>query len=145
MRNHTPSSATLALALLAASPALAADVSVTNGWFRALPAGLPAGGYFSLHNGGATPVALIAAQSSACGMLMMHRSTESGGMSRMEDVPSVTVPAAGTIDFAPGGYHLMCMHPGSSMMPGQRVPVTLSFSNHAQVNAEFAVKSPAGQ
>ena len=72
---------------------------------RALPAHLPAAGYFTLHNAGKDPLALTAASSPACGMLMLHKSTQSGGMGSMEDVASVPVPAGGDIKFAPGGYH----------------------------------------
>jgi len=125
--------------------ARAVDVTVTNAWFRALPAGLPAGGYFSLHNAGATPEKLVGAKSAACGVLMLHQSTESGGMSRMNDVASVEVGAGATIAFAPGGYHLMCMHPSSAMAPGRQVTVTLLFADGARTDAVFAVKNAAGE
>src|SRR5581483_4410457 len=81
----------------------AADVRVSDAWIRALPAGLPAAGYFVLHNAGAKDAALTGAQSPACGMLMLHRSTTLNGMSSMNEVLSVTVPAHGRLAFAPGG------------------------------------------
>src|SRR6266498_208143 len=37
-------------AALAALPAMASQMQVTNGWFRVLPNHLPAAGYFSLRN-----------------------------------------------------------------------------------------------
>jgi periplasmic copper chaperone A len=131
--------------LAVAAPASAADITVTNAWFRALPGGLPAGGYFSLHNTGSAPVDLAGANSSACGMLMLHRSTQSGGMSRMDDVSSVTVPAGGAIEFAPGGYHLMCMYPTAAMTPGKSVTVTLRFTGGGQLDSTFAVRNAAGK
>src|SRR5206468_2954571 len=105
--------------LLAATTANAADVAVSDGWFRALPSGQPAGGYFTMHNQSSTPAELVAASSTACGMLMLHQSVERSGTSRMLDVKSVTVPAGGTVSFAPGGYHLMCMNPAAAMTPGK--------------------------
>ncbi len=132
-------------AIAAAAPALAADLDVTNGWFRALPGGLPAGGYFSLHNSGGAPVELTGAKSPACGMLMLHQSMESGGVSRMDDVRTVTVPAGGSVAFEPGGYHLMCMNPTAAMTPGKSVAVTLLFSNGAAARASFQVKNAAGE
>jgi periplasmic copper chaperone A len=128
-----------------ASPAAAADVTVADAWFRALPGGLPAGGYFTLHNLGSTPIELTGAESSACGMLMLHESTENGGVSRMTDVHGVTVPAGGSVEFAPGGYHLMCMNPGAQMTPGKTVLVNLAFGNGARIDANFAVKNAAGK
>jgi copper(I)-binding protein len=137
--------AALALALAYAAQASAADVSVTNAWFRALPGGLPAGGYFTLHNAGTDAVSLIGAKSSACGMLMLHKSVENSGVSRMMDVPIVRVPAGGTVAFAPGGFHLMCTKPAPALSPGGHVPVTLVFADKSEVAADFAVRSPSGQ
>ena len=127
------------------APANAAGVTISSAWFRALPSGQPAGGYFTMKNGGATPVELVAAHSTACEMLMLHRSNTSSGTSRMEDVKSVSIPAGGTVSFAPGGYHLMCMNPGAAMAPGKTVPVTLVFSDGNKTHANFAVKNAAGK
>ena len=134
-----------AIAILASPAVLAANVSISNAWFRVLPAGLPAGGYFTLHNSSAAPAELVSATSHACGMVMLHRSTMKGGVSRMEDVNSVAVPAHGTVEFAPGGYHLMCMDPGSAMKPGARVGVTFVFADKSQSSAEFDVKNAGGK
>jgi hypothetical protein len=128
-----------------AVPAFAAGLTITGGWFRTLPEGLPSAGYFSLHNGAASPAVLTGASSPACGMLMLHESSEEGGMSRMRDVQRVTVPAGGTVSFAPGGYHLMCMHPSAAMTPGKTVPVTLLFAGGATAEAPFSVRTAMGK
>jgi len=126
-------------------PAFAAGVAISNSWFRSLPSGQPAGGYFTMKNSGAAPVELVAAESSACGMLMLHRTVSNSGTSRMEDVKSVAIPQGGSVSFAPGGYHLMCMDPGAAMTPGKSVPVTLVFSDGSKIRANFAVKNAAGE
>ena len=137
--------AALSVVLVLAPAALAHDTSATNAWFRALPSGLPAAGYFTLHNSGGTPVELVAAESPACGMLMVHRSTESGGVSRMDDIKSIAIPPGHTLVFAPGGYHLMCMDPGAAMSPGNHVLVTLIFADHRRIDVDFEVKGAAGK
>ena len=81
--------------LLIAGPASAAEVSVTNAWIRALPARLPAGGYFTLKNLGKSDVALTGASSPSCGMLMLHRSTDANGMSSM-GAPGGAIRGSGT-------------------------------------------------
>ena len=133
-----------ALFCVPATTACAADIVVTGGWFRALPSGQPAGGYFTMRNSGGTPTELVAASSTACGMLMLHRSTESGGISRMSDVKSIVIPPGHTLGFAPGGYHLMCMDPGAAMSPGKHVPVALIFADHRRIDVEFEVRGAAG-
>ncbi|HWY16902.1 MAG TPA: copper chaperone PCu(A)C [Rhizomicrobium sp.] len=144
MRSNIRGWVVAALALGFGTAASAQHVSATSAWFRSLPTGLPAGGYFTLLNSGATPVELVGAQSPACGMLMLHRSTETGGISRMNDVNSVAIPPGGTLEFAPGGYHLMCMNPAAAMSPGKHVGVTLIFADHRKMEVDFTVKSAAG-
>ena len=56
--------------------------TVTYGWFRFLPAGLPAGGYFTAQNIGNHDLAITGAQSPACGTLMLHKSRDTGGIDR---------------------------------------------------------------
>jgi len=119
-------------------------VTVSDAWFRALPANLPAGGYFTLHNSG-TAVQLTAAQSPVCRTLMLHRSTRTGGTESMTMVGSVIVPAGGTIAFSPGGYHLMCSSPKSAMTPGGQVPVTFRFSDGTTTTARFEVRNASGR
>ncbi len=131
--------------LFLAPPALASGVQVSDAWFRALPAKVPAGGYFTLRNSGTAEVALTGTQTPACSMLMLHRSTESGGMSSMEDVASVPVAPGETVKFAPGGYHLMCMDPSPAMKPGNTVAVTFKFSDGSKVTANFAVRNAQGK
>jgi hypothetical protein len=131
--------------LLFAAPATAAQVQISDAWIRALPAPSPSGGYFTMKNTGNTEVALVGAKSPACGMLMLHRSKVMGGMSSMEDVSSVPVPAGGEVRFAPGGYHLMCMDPTAAIKPGGNVAVTLQFSDKTEATANFAVRNAQGK
>ena len=141
---HVAGAAALAL-VVSVAVAEGSEAKISDAWIRALPSGLPAGGYFTLHNGGAKALTLTGASSAACGMLMLHKSDNTGGMMHMEDVTKVDVPAGGTVKFAPGGYHLMCMDPAPSIKPGGKVNVTLSFSDGSSVGAAFAVRSASGR
>ncbi|HWA31004.1 MAG TPA: copper chaperone PCu(A)C [Rhizomicrobium sp.] len=145
MRKIRPELVLAALAMLSA-PAHATDtVTVKDGWFRSLPAKLPAGGYFTLHNGGAATIKLTGAQSPACGMIMLHKTEEKNGTGMMMEVPSIDVPPGGDLTFAPGNYHLMCMDPTPAMKPGAMVKVTLEFADGTQAVSDFAVKNAAGK
>ncbi len=133
------------VSLLAASAAGAGPVDVTDAWFRALPGGLPAGGYFTATNTTRSDIAITGAQAAACGMIMLHQSKSGGGMAGMQMVDKVTVPAGGSINFAPGGYHLMCTDPRPEMKPGAKVPVVLTLSNGTGVAVAFAVRDAKGK
>jgi periplasmic copper chaperone A len=123
--------------------AQAAPFDVTDAWFRALPGKLPAGGYFTAQNNTRRDVAITAVSSDACGMLMIHQSSNKGGMSGMAMVDKVTVPAGGEVRFAPGGYHLMCDQP--RMRIGSKVPVLLKLSDGSAVAVAFSVRGANGK
>jgi copper(I)-binding protein len=74
---------------------------------------------------------------------MLHKSGGAGGMSSMQMVDRVTVPAGGTLKFSPGGYHLMC--DGAKMKVGGKAPVTFSLSDGSSVTVAFAVRNAAGK
>jgi periplasmic copper chaperone A len=139
--------ARLLVAALLAGAGLAfaapAAPTVSNAWLRALPGNLPAGGYFTITNSGAAPIVLTGAASPACGSAMLHMTHQMDGVAHMMMVESVTVPAGGRIEFAPGGYHVMCMDP-KNLKPGTSVPVTLHFADGATLTVPFAVRDATG-
>ena len=142
-----PGLAVSATVLLTTAAALAAPsgLSVSQPWIRALVPGSPAAGYFTLSNSGDRQAVLDAASSPDCKQLMLHRSVTAGSMARMQMVPSVLVPAHGSVSFAPGGYHLMCMQPAASVKAGATVPVTLRFEDGSALTQDFPVRGAKGE
>jgi copper(I)-binding protein len=135
----------VAIFALQSHAALAAQITVSNAWIRALPGHLPAGGYFVLANASYKPVALTGASSKDCGMLMLHRSDLESGMAKMSGVESVMVPAHGSIAFSPGAYHLMCTDPNPRVKPGAKIEISLTFSDGTELTAPFAVRNARGR
>ena len=133
----------VAMLLMMTGVAQAAPFEITDGWFRSLPGKLPAGGYFTAYNGTGRDVSIMGADSDACGMLMIHQSSNKGGMSGMDMVDKVPLPAGGEAKFAEGGYHLMCMN--AKFKPGDKVPVTLALSDGSKLTASFAVRDARGK
>jgi copper(I)-binding protein len=129
--------------LLSVGTAQAAPLDITGAWFRSLPGKLPAGGYFTAQNNTRRDVAITGARSDACGMLMIHQSSNKGGMTGMDMVDTVKVAAGGQVKFAPGGYHLMCE--GARMKIGTRVPVLLNLSDGTAVAVAFEVRGATGK
>ncbi|WP_414448039.1 copper chaperone PCu(A)C [Burkholderia sp. 22PA0099] len=141
-----------ALRLLAAAPLFAcaaafaapADVTVSHCWVRAMPAGIPSGGFFELANAGAKPVDLTDVGADAFGMAMMHQTQSNGSMSKMVMVDKATVPAKGTLAFAPGGYHVMLEEPKQPLKVGSTIPLTLTFGDGEKLTAQCKVEGPKG-
>lgn len=139
--------AVLGWAGLGVAHAACSDLSVTNAWVRAAPPGVPVmAGYFSVHNDGTADVRLTGVDSAQFGRAQMHRSTvDDQGMSHMQRVTAVTVPAGETLAFAPGGYHLMLFEPTQSLALGDSVSWTLQCDDEGTlaVTAEVRSRAPA--
>lgn len=120
-------------------------VHVAKPWMRFIIAARPAAGYFTLKNPTGHAKVLTGAASPACGMVMLHRSLSKDGSNAMVEVGSVSVPPGGSIAFAPGGYHLMCMSPAKDMRDRKSVPMVLKFRDGSTVRADFAVRGPGGE
>ena len=120
-------------------------LSVSKAWIRGMPLSVPSGGYFTLTNGTNKNMVLTGAASPACGMLMMHKSENIGGRNEMKMVSALEVPVGGSVEFAPGGYHLMCMKAKPAIKPGGTVPVTLMFKDGTKLTSEFPVRNAAGK
>lgn len=134
--------AVLALGL-AASARAAAPPGASDAWIRWLPGNLPLAGYVTLTNSSSKALTLVSASSPAFKRIEFHHSVEKNGMSTMQPVDSVTIPAHGKFEFAPGGYHLMLWRK-HSIQAGDRVAVTLHFSGGAALRVEFTVRGAAG-
>ncbi len=130
--------------LLAAAPAAMAgqpNAAVTGGRMQVLLPSRPAAGYFTLHNNGDTPLMLSGASAPDCQSLMLHQSKTEGGMASMSMVTSVPVPPRGTLSFAPGGYHLMCLQPSGRLLTHAGTEtVTLHFAGGDSLSAQFTIE-----
>lgn len=141
--------ALLAGAAIIATPAAFAahssDIQVTGAWIRWLPAGLPAGGYMVLHNHSGHAIDLVGAESPEYyGQVMLHHSVMENGTMHMLPVPKVVIPAHGSAEFKPGGYHIMLMQPKGEAKPGDRIPVLLKFSDGTEMKVRYEVRKAGG-
>jgi copper(I)-binding protein len=139
----------LAVVMLVAGAATAyADpppMSVNEATVRWLPGDLPMAGYFRITSHAAKPVYLVGATSPAFGTVMLHRSVEESGVSRMEPVERVTLNPKQTVTFAPGGFHLMFVQHRQEVHVGEEVAVTLQFSDGATLTTPFTVVGVQGK
>jgi hypothetical protein len=120
------------------------NMAVSQPYLRLIPGGVPAAGYFNITNYASDPLVLVGAQSFDCAQIMMHKSTNVGGMSRMEDVPSLTIARGQRIAFAPGGYHLMCMRPSAALRVGGTTKIKLNFAGGVSSEITFYIVNARG-
>lgn len=118
----------------------AENARVSRAWLRILPGDLPAAGYATVQNLGKQPAALTGARSSLYADVMLHLSSGAGGTNRMRMVEAMPIPAQGTAQLTPGGYHLMLTKPAHPVTPGDRVPLTLTFADGSTLRTTFIAR-----
>lgn len=118
--------------------------AVFDAWVR-LPvaAGRPAAGYLKV-TGSAAPDALVGASSPAAARVEVHTMSMDGGVMRMRAASEIPIPAGQTVEFRPGGNHLMVFGLDERLKPGERVPLTLSFRSGASVTVEAQLRAASG-
>lgn len=89
------------------APLVAADVIVK----RPMPGMQMTAGYLTLTNNSTQAITLTQVTSPQFGAVEMHESVVEDGMARMYPLGELTILAGTTVQFVPGGKHLMLMRP----------------------------------
>jgi len=105
-----------------------------------LPAvsGNPAAAYFTLSNGGDAPVAVAGVHIEGAESTEIHQT--SGGS--MNLLASPEVPAKGTLQFVPGGNHVMVFGLGETLAPNKTSEVTVTFGDGDKISAPIRIEAP---
>jgi periplasmic copper chaperone A len=128
---------------VAAEEATAGAISVKDAWSRATPEGADvAVGYLTITNSGETPDRLVSASAAFAAQAEIHRMTMVNGVMQMRPVAEgVTIPAKGTVMFAPDSYHLMFMGFKEALQKGDTFPGSLTFEHAGTVDVTFHVQA----
>jgi copper(I)-binding protein len=117
------------------------ELTVADAWVRPpMAADRPAAGYMTITNPGAEADALVGATTAVADMVEIHRTTTMSGMTGMEPVEAIHVPAGGTVTLEPGGFHLMLMGV-DDLTPGDTVELELTFEKAGKVVVTAEVRN----
>jgi copper(I)-binding protein len=103
-----------------------------------------AAAYFTVHNRGDTPDALVAVSTALTPDASLHHYVRSDGAEQMAPLARLAVPPHGRAVLQPGGNHLMLMHPNRQLRQGDRVTLTLHFAHAGTLALSVPVVSAAG-
>jgi copper(I)-binding protein len=117
-------------------------IKVENAYTRAtVPGQQVAGGFMKIENKGASVDQLLSASSPAAGEVQLHEMAMEGNMMKMRQVKDIAVPAGGTVELKPGGYHLMFMNIKSPLTAGETIPVKLKFAKAGELEVKMPVNT----
>ena len=119
----------------------AGSIAVEAPWSRATPGGAPvAGGYMKIVNNGKDADRLTGGSFLAAARFEIHEMKTEGGVMTMRPLPKgIEIKPGETIEFKPGGYHLMFMGLKQGLKEGQTVKGTLVFEKASTLEVEYRV------
>ncbi|MEZ5778301.1 MAG: copper chaperone PCu(A)C [Paracoccaceae bacterium] len=135
-------SALTGLALLCATPVLAADtITVNDAYARFMPGAMAGAAFMVIENGGVEEDRLIDAASDVAKKVELHtHKAGSDGVMQMLHVPEgFAIPAGGNHTLQRGGDHVMFMGLNERPEAGGVVTVTLTFEKAGEVVVEIPV------
>jgi copper(I)-binding protein len=130
-------------AALAATPAAAADLKLSDAWVR-LPAvqGRPAAAYFMI-TGGATPQTVTGISSPSAARAELHESRQVGGLMKMAPLPRLAVAKGQMVMFQPGGKHVMLFGLDPKVKAGGTVRLDLKLADGSTASVDAKAVSAA--
>ena len=100
-----------------------------------------AGGFMKIDNKGNTADQLLSASSPVAGEVQLHEMAMDGNVMRMRQVKDIAVPAGGSVELKPGGYHLMFLNLKGPFVAGETVPVKLKFAKAGELEVKFPINT----
>jgi len=133
---------TLLGALIFSTTVWAADVEVKAPYVRAVPPGQSnSAAFMQLYNQGAD-VALVSARSKVAQNVELHTHTQDEGVMRMRRIDQIELPAQQQVTLKPGGLHIMLIGLQRPLMEGEKVEMTLEFSDGSEQSISLPIKMP---
>lgn len=135
-------SAVVGAALMTVVPASAGEsLQAENAWVPWAPPGLKVHvAYMTIVNRGATDQIIVSAESTDYERIELHRSVIKDGVSTMEAIGEVKVPANGRVEFAPTGLHLMLIGPRRPQALDGHVQIVLRLSSGEEVDVSAVIR-----
>ncbi len=130
--------------LVVASSAVSAETfRVERPWARPSAPGVSNGAaYVTLVNEGDRPGRLAAVRSDVASRVELHGHVHDQGVLRMRQVPGLALAPGETIEFQPGGLHLMLIGLARPLVAGTRFMLTLEFESGHAVSVDVPVLQP---
>lgn len=128
-----------------AGPENAPGVVVTDAMVR-LPAvpGTPGAAYFTVSQGSGAPRKIASVYVEGVERAEMHETKDENGISKMEQVKEVPIEAGKSVQFKPGGLHVMLFEVGDMLKAGGTTELTVTLDNGDKVSVPARIETIGG-
>ena len=117
------------------------EVLIRDGWVQeGPPSQTITAAYMTIENHTGAEISLRAASTEVAQTVELHKMELVGGMMKMRRVETIDILAGGTAELKPGGFHLMVIGLKKELKEGDKVTITLEFSNGLRKTITIPVK-----
>jgi copper(I)-binding protein len=100
--------------------------------------------YLTIANAGTEPDRLVGAKTDVAQVVEIHEVVDEGGVKQMRPLEGgLEIPAGGTVELKPGGFHLMLVGLNEDLTPGMTYDLTLTFEKTGEVTIMVTVRVSA--
>ena len=121
---------------------VAGNLKISTPWVRATPkSAAVGGGYMTITNTGSSSDRLLGGSSDISARFEIHEMSMDNGVMKMRPVANgVEIRPGQTVDFSPGGYHVMFVGIKKPFEQGQHILARLQFEKAGYVAVNFTVE-----
>jgi len=130
----------LAGIILLSACSAATGITIKEPWARPAVQGDNGAAYFLLQNHSAWDDELTGVSSDIAAAVEIHESKMEGDVMQMQQLMSIPIQGKASIEFAPGGYHIMLIGLKQDLKVGDEFQVTLQFKEHEDITVAVSVQ-----
>jgi len=135
----------IAALVVFSSSVWAGSVEVKDAYVRHMPpTQTVTGAFMTLVNTTDSDRAAVSASSDVAETVELHTHIKDGGVMRMRQVEKIDIPAGGSTELKPGGFHVMLIDLKKPLELGQMVDISLTFDDGSSTAFQAEVKTVMG-
>jgi copper(I)-binding protein len=116
-------------------------IVVEDAWVRAVPpVSTMSAAFMEIKNEGTQEDYLVGVSSPIAEVSEIHTTIMEGGMMKMRKLERVKIPAGESVEFKPGGKHIMLINLKRHPKPGDEVRLILEFQKSGKIEVIARVK-----
>ncbi len=131
----------LAILFLAGLSFAGPKIVIEEPWVRAVPpVSTMSAAFMEIENEGDEADYLVGVSSPIAEVSEIHTTIMQDGMMKMRRLKEVKIPAGESVEFKPGGKHIMLINLKKHPKPGDRVKLVLEFKKSGKIEVQAKVK-----
>ncbi|MEM7210093.1 MAG: copper chaperone PCu(A)C [Pseudomonadota bacterium] len=116
------------------------DIEIENAWARALPAvAVNGAAYMQIRNTGASDT-LLGASSAIANSVEVHNHIHENGVMKMVHLDTLEIASDSTVNFKPGGLHIMLLGLNEPLTVGKKFTLNLEFEKSGEQTITVEVR-----